>query len=219
MVARADVKWLFCTWKGIEKLKRITNLVCGGGVILCAVFSLLNIFADIFDLVGFIRQLWNGLFGALMILLQLNWTEWITRRFGFLTGWFGRGMFYLFVGTNIMNPYTSNAGLKILTYSIGIACVFVGVVELIFGFKCAPSGADAEAPRARTEAAAPSISSGGPSASGEPTFNVTVTPSQALQGAKLAAQAGATLAPLAASQGGKPANPFLGNSHLSEQRA
>ena len=43
---------------------------------------------------------------------------------------------------------------------------------------------------------------------------------QALQGAKMAAKAGATLAPLAAAQpaGGKPANPFLGNSHLSEQR-
>eukprot|EP00964_Phaeocystis_antarctica_P077913 scaffold48416_cov56-Phaeocystis_antarctica.AAC.3 len=183
----------------------------------------------------------------------LNWTEWITRRFGFLTGWFGRGMFYLFVGTNIMNPYTDNAGLVVLTFTFGFACVFVGAVELIFGFKCAPSSADAEAPRARTESAGPSISSGGPSASGEPTFNVTVTPSQAaalaarggnprgrggspackpelepqpqpdpdqaLQGAKLAASAGATLAPLAASAGGKPANPFLGNSHLSEQRA
>ena len=44
---------------------------------------------------------------------------------------------------------------------------------------------------------------------------------QALQGAKLAAQAGSALAPLAAAQpaGGKTANPFLGNSHLSEQRA
>ena len=178
-VSAADVKWLFCTWKGIEKLKRVTNLVCGVGVILCAVLSILNIIASVFDLIGFIRQLWNGLFGALMIMLQLNWTEWITRRFGFLTGWFGRGMFYLFVGTNIMNPYTDNAGLVVLTFTFGFACVFVGVVELIFGFKCAPSSADAEAPRARTESAGPSISSGGPSASGEPTFNVTVTPSQA----------------------------------------
>ena len=178
-VSAADVKWLFCTWKGIEKLKRVTNLVCGVGVILCAVLSILNIIASVFDLIGFIRQLWNGLFGALMIMLQLNWTEWITRRFGFLTGWFGRGMFYLFVGTNIMNPYTDNAGLVVLTFTFGFACVFVGAVELIFGFKCAPSSADAEAPRARTESAGPSISSGGPSASGEPTLNVTVTPSQA----------------------------------------
>jgi len=218
-VSAADVKWLFCTWKGIEKLKRVTNLVCGVGVILCAVLSILNIIASVFDLIGFIRQLWNGLFGALMIMLQLNWTEWITRRFGFLTGWFGRGMFYLFVGTNIMDDKSGNAGLIILSYFFGFMCVFVGAIELIFGFKCAPSSADAEAPRARTESAGPSISSGGPSPSGEPTFNVTVTPSQALQGAKLAASAGATLAPLAASAGGKPANPFLGNSHLSEQRA
>ena len=180
MVSGADVKWLFCTWKGIEKLKRVTNTVCGVGVILCSILSILNIFANFFDLLGFIRHLWNVLFGTLMILLQLNWTEWITRRFGFLTGWFGRGMFYLFVGTNIMDDKLSNAGLLILTFLFGFMCVFVGAIELIFGFKCAPSsGADAEAPRARTESAGPSISSGGPSASGEPTFNVTVTPSQA----------------------------------------
>jgi len=222
-----NVKWLFCTWQGIEKVKRFTNLVCGGGVILCAVLSILNILESLFDLVGMIRQLWNGLFGTLMIMMQLNVMDWITRRFGFLTAWFGRGMFYLFVGTNIMNPYTSNEGIKFITYAFGFACVFVGTVELIFGFKCTDSGADGrssgEAPRAvvgPSGAAGPSISSGGPSASGEPTFNVTVTPSQALQGAKMAAKAGATLAPLAAAQpaGGKPANPFLGNSHLSEQR-
>ena len=180
MVSGADVKSLFCTWKGIEKLKRFTNTLCGVGVILCSILSILNIFANLFDLIGFIRHLWNVLFGTLMILLQLNWTEWITRRFGFLTGWFGRGMFYLFVGTNIMDPHSGNAGLLILTFFFGFMCVFVGAMELIFGFKCAPSsGADAEAPRARTESAGPSISSGGPSASGEPTFNVTVTPSQA----------------------------------------
>jgi len=228
-----NLKWLFCTWKGVEKLKRFTTLICGGGVILCAVLSVLNIFESLFDLVGLIRQLWNGLFGALMILMQLNMTDWITRRFGFLTAWFGRGMFYLFVGTNIMNPYTSNVGLVVLTYSFGFACVFVGVVELLIGFRCNGNGdgtSTTEAPRAVVGpsgfgpsggSAGPSLSSGGPGASGEPTFNVSVTPSQALQGAKLAAQAGSALAPLAAAQpaGGKTANPFLGNSHLSKQRA
>ena len=44
-------------------------------------------------------------------------------------------------------------------------------------------------------------------------------PGQALQGAKLAAEAGSTLAPLAAPAGGQPVNPFLGNAHMSEQRA
>ena len=74
-------------------MKRFTNLVCGGGVILCAVLSILNILESLFDLVGMIRQLWNGLFGTLMIMMQLNVMDWITRRFGFLTAWFGRGMF------------------------------------------------------------------------------------------------------------------------------
>ena len=179
MVSGEDVKWLFCSWEGIAKLKKVVNLVCGAGVILCSIFSLLNIFRSAFHPIEVIRHLWNCLFGVLMIMLQLNWTEWITRRFGFLTGWFGRGMFYLFVGTNIMNPDT-DAGLVILTFFFGFAVCFVGIVELLFGFKCAPSGADAEAPRAQTDpSAGPSISSGGPSASGEPTFNVTVTPSQA----------------------------------------
>ena len=61
----------------------------------------------------------------LTTLLQLNWTEWITRRFGFLTGWFGRGMFYLFVGTNIMN-LDEDAGLVVLTLFFGFAVCFAG---------------------------------------------------------------------------------------------
>ena len=75
----------------------------------------------------------------------------------------------------------------------------------------------------RRAAAGPSLSltlttHHSPSPSPSP-LNLRPHPDQALQGAKLAAQAGATLAPLAAPAGGKPANPFLGNSHLSEQRA
>ena len=90
MVSGADVKWLFCSWEGIAKLKKVVNLVCGAGVILCSIFSLLDIFRSALDPIAVIRHLWNCLFGVLMIMLQLNWTEWITRRFGFLTGWFGR---------------------------------------------------------------------------------------------------------------------------------
>lgn len=87
-------KELFCTWKGIDKVKRFISLCSGGAVLVTAVLTILNIF-NAFDLVNFIRQIWNCLFGLLMILLQLNWTAWIKSRFGFLTGWFGRGMFYL----------------------------------------------------------------------------------------------------------------------------
>ena len=67
MVSGADVKSLFCTWKGIEKLKRVTNTVCGVGVILCSILSILNIFANFFDLLGFIRHLWNVLLSLIHI--------------------------------------------------------------------------------------------------------------------------------------------------------
>ena len=55
---------------------------------------------------------------------------------------------------------------------------------------------------------------------GEPTFTVNVTPSQALEGAKLAAKAGAAAESAAAASGGGGAaaeNPFFGNSHLKSQ--
>ena len=87
-------KQLFCTWKGIDKVKRLVSLCSGAAVLVTAVLTILNIF-NAFDIVNFIRQVWNCLFAVLMILLQLNWTAWIKSRFGFLTGWFGRGMFYL----------------------------------------------------------------------------------------------------------------------------
>ena len=89
------IKALLCTWKGIDTLKRFVAFGAGAGVLVSAVLSILNLFASLFDLIGFIRQLWNCLFGGLMILLQLQWVGWITRRFGFLAGWFGRGMFFL----------------------------------------------------------------------------------------------------------------------------
>ena len=89
-----NCKQLFCTWKGIDKVKRLVSLGAGAAVLVTAVLTILNIF-NAFDLVNFIRQVWNCLFAVLMILLQLNWTAWIKSRFGFLTGWFGRGMFYL----------------------------------------------------------------------------------------------------------------------------
>ena len=54
-----------------------------------------------------VRCAWNALFGVIMILLQPKWasyggscTTWVHTRFGFLTSWFGKAMFFLFVGTN-----------------------------------------------------------------------------------------------------------------------
>ena len=95
MAALGQCKELFCTWKGIDKVKRATNLVCGVGVIVCAVLSLLNVEDFVADLTNPIRQIWNCTFGLLMISLQFKQTQWVIRRFGFLTGWFGRGLFYL----------------------------------------------------------------------------------------------------------------------------
>ena len=227
-VSAADVKWLFCTWKGIEKLKRVTNLVCGVGVILCAVLSILNIIASVFDLIGFIRQLWNGLFGALMIMLQLNWTEWITRRFGLLPGWFGRGMFFLFVGSNVM-VHDSRGNIEFFSIFTGGCCLFVGGVELLFGFKCgsASEAADAEAGAQPAAEGAKTnkirLGYGGkPKAeggSGAPAFTVNVTPNQLAQGATFAANNAGTVAAAANAAGGAggggAANPFFGNAHLN----
>ena len=56
-----------------------------------------------------------------------------------------------------MNPYSNNSGIVVITYVFGFACVVVGVIELIFGFKCAtPDGETKEAPRAQTGPGAPS---------------------------------------------------------------
>ena len=95
MGALDGVKALFCTWQGIDKVKRALNLVCGAGVILCGVLSLINVEDFIADLTNPVRQGWNCLFGVLMISLQFKMTAWVDRRFGFLKGWFGRGLFYL----------------------------------------------------------------------------------------------------------------------------
>ena len=57
------------------------------------------------------------------------------------------------VGTNVMNPYSDNGGVVVLSYIIGFACIFVGTVEILFGAKCAPaqtgpSDSEAEVPPA-----------------------------------------------------------------------
>ena len=85
-------RWLCCTWAGMEKLKRTLSLVVGALVLTS---SILSIVLNALNFLGIIRSAWNCLFGTLMILVQFNFTKWIARRFGFLTGWFGRGMFFL----------------------------------------------------------------------------------------------------------------------------
>lgn len=72
--------------------------IAGGLIIASSVLSLLNLF----NILHYVRAIWNIIFGTLMIFLQLNWKKMITRNFGFLNHWFLRGCFYIFVGTNTM---------------------------------------------------------------------------------------------------------------------
>jgi hypothetical protein len=72
-------------------------------IIASSVLGILNIF----NVLSIVRHIWNIIFGTLMVFLQLNWKQMITRNFGFLNHWFLRGCFYIFVGTNSM---TWNSG-------------------------------------------------------------------------------------------------------------
>lgn len=201
-------KALCCTWKGVDKLKRLTAITCGSLIITTSVLAILS-FSDI---LGTVRSIWNIIFGVLMLLIQFNWKAMISRNFGFLQHWFLRGCFYIFVGTNAM--VNEGAEFKIIfSYCAGFACVFVGVVELLFGFKCAPENAaegDTENPvKGRHHV--------------EPTLNVNginLTANQVQTGAQFAANNAGTIAAVgnaaaaANSGGGASANPFFGNSHL-----
>ena len=146
--------WLFCTWEGLDRLKRGVALCTGAAVLTASVLSLLNPADTTFKPVSFVRSCWNALFGLLMILVQCGgsrWsatrasppsrpTNWIKRRFGFMSDWFGRALFSLFVGTNIVEPDSPSAATATLTIVTGVACLFVGAVELLFGFRCAERG-------------------------------------------------------------------------------
>lgn len=171
---------------------------------------------------------------------QINWTKWITLRFGFLNGWFGRGMFFIFVGTNIISNKTGGNqtldGGDVISILAGAACVFVGVIELLFGFKCVSTdGDDSQAGTEAQPAAEGGKKKGGlrlgfggkpkeEGGSGEPAFTVNVTPNQLAQGATFAAnnagaiQNAAAAAGGASSGGGGTANPFFGNAHLANQQ-
>ena len=100
------IKSLCCTLDGLNKVKKVLTFFTGIAVIIWAVFDLITSnWADPLQWLGKVRSMWNCLFGLLMMFLQWKWDKWITTRFGFLNGWFGRGMFYLFVGSNIMVQY------------------------------------------------------------------------------------------------------------------
>lgn len=176
------VKELCCTWRGIGRVKNVVAAAVGVLVVLSSLFSVVNIITVLFEPLDFIRFVWNGMFGVLIVLMELNWRvarappaslgrtsprtpvrthapdprdttlqpratagcppcslvrrlEWVTLRFGFLTGWFGRGMFFLYVGTVVMDPDAS-LSTALFSFVVGGGAIFVGCVELLVGFKC-----------------------------------------------------------------------------------
>lgn len=183
----------------------------------CAgILTLLNIF----NILNCVRSIWNIIFGVLMIFLQLNWKQMINRNFGFLNHWFLRGCFYIFVGTNVMHPMVDGQEFQTwFSWLSGAAACFVGVVELMFGFKCAPESETSDMETGKK---------GGLQNAQEPTLNVNITPNQIGQAANWAAQNPNTVAAVGGAVasgaqaannagGGAAANPFFGNAHCNQR--
>uniref|UniRef100_A0A7S3AF23 Uncharacterized protein n=1 Tax=Haptolina ericina TaxID=156174 RepID=A0A7S3AF23_9EUKA len=207
-------KELFCTWDGLYRCKKLLNLFIGIMIIIISVFSLINFFKE-FDALKVIKSGWNLLFGLLILLHEFHWTAWISRRFGFLTGWFGRGMFFLFVGTSVMGSppkgkcSSCSDGLNFMSFFVGGCCLAAGCIELVFGHTCSTTNAAQEDEQRGAEGAPGAGGATGPGAGNtqdggkkgwfkggaktadksgaEPTISVNITPSQAAQGAQWAA--------------------------------
>ena len=172
------VQWFCCTWEGLDRLKRFVALCTGAGVLTASILTLLNPADSAFKPVSFVRSCWNAIFGLLMILVQFRgsrWsstrasppsrpTSWIKRRFGFMSGWFGRALFFFFVGTNIVEPDSPSTLTVMLTIVIGVACLCVGALELLFGFRCAErsDGSEGSSGSGKAGASEPSPSANAP---------------------------------------------------------
>ena len=128
---KTGLHWLFCTGPGVIRLKKFFAGACGVAIIITSILIIIGSFLDFTKWIGLIRYCWNCLFGFQMVLMQFKMEKWLFRHFGFLKGWFGKALFFLFVGSNIMNQeYWSS-------YIVGGCCIFVGLVELAIGCKCA----------------------------------------------------------------------------------
>ena len=96
MCSKENLKWLCCTWQGVDRLKKGTALCTGAAVIVSSILTILNPFGQFEKIIlAYIRSGWNFLFGLIMVLVQVKWTEWVHRRFNFLTSWFGKAFFFL----------------------------------------------------------------------------------------------------------------------------
>lgn len=228
MSMKENLRWLCCTFDGIQKMQKVVAFVVGGLVIATAILTMLG---NIALPLTVIRCIWNLVFGVIIIFVQLNWKKMIARNFGFLKHWCMRGMFYIFVGSNCMN--TSGQFLQdAFSFIVGGLCVFVGVLELIIGCRAGERMEFEDEKEAGGD-----VESGGSSKirfgfgkkkdkgnAVEPTLNcgnVTVTPAQAAQASNWAAAGGggggysAPTPSAPAASGGAAANPFFGNAHLN----
>lgn len=145
---------------------------------------------------------------AVMVLMQLQWTKKLHKYFGFTAHFIGRALFFLFVGTNVLS-FCNGAGCPsaadIFSWAVGGCCIFIGLIELLFGCRCASaeredptagSNAFAEASQSRTSgAAAGGTQLASSSQSGlqvnpfHRSVSVEVSAEQAAAGARIAAAA------------------------------
>ena len=136
----------------------------------------------------------------------------------------GRGLFFLFCGTNIWDSST-NSVLSIVTWIVGGAAIFCGCLEFVFGCRCESQDDNMKIPEvqeqpqesqkksgffgvfgggAGSDSGGPKASMSGAGTSAEPSFTVNVTASQA---AAVAGAAAGVAKSAAASD-----NPFLETS-------
>jgi len=177
-----------------------------GSVVVAA--GVIGIIMNIINPFKIIRSIWNIIFGVLILSVQFKLEQYFARRFGFMSHWFLRAIFYVFVGTNSLDCETGANPLSCtLSVAACVACSFVGFVDLAFGFKCGKKSEDAEA--AGGGGRAQTVPTGGSTSFP----SITITPSQALQGASWMAKAQGAMAksgaPAPPPSGGATDNPFF----------
>ncbi len=221
------IKEVCCTVEGLRALKKTLTLFVAVSFITVSVLAfvippgIINIFVGI-------RAVWNIIFGLLMVSMQFSGAKYTAKHFGFLSKYTGRGLFFLFCGTNIWDM-SGNSVLNIITWIVGGAAIFCGCLEFVFGCRCESQDDNMKIPEvqeqpqesqkksgffgvfgggAGSDSGGPKASMSGAGTSAEPSFTVNVTASQAAAAAGAAAGVAKSVA---ASD-----NPFLGNKHLTD---
>ena len=171
--------------------------------------GVVGVIFNLFNPFKVIRSIWNIIFGLLILSVQFKLEKYFARRFGFMSHWFLRAIFYVFVGTNILDcEYVGKDGganwfsCALSSGACG-CCAFVGFIDLAFGMKCAKKSEEAEA--AGGGGRAQTVPTGGSTSFP----SITITPSQALQGASWMAKAQGAMAKKPPPSGGATDNPFF----------